>query len=243
MEESAADSSDSADYGDINSGGEFSSSDTKSRCQSKCMLTRSQYVLNAPDSAYVPMQFNRTAINFIEHSEKYEPMATDAERYDNTASMMSEEDVNQVACLGNTSFHRKGVMLPYAQNYFGNQRAEFLEKNTGDGSFFVRELEGGEAVTKAGVDKEEEKLPAKRVPGRTPKKKTNIPALVVDKDSFNREYKRAVLSYWADPYNEEDVLEYLNIGDATQKRGCSYVKFVRTLYLSLGMNTCCPKST
>jgi hypothetical protein len=84
---------------------------------------------------------------------------------------------------------------------------------------------------KAGVDKEEEKLPAKRVPGRTPKKKTNIPALVVDKDYFNREYKRGVLSYWADPYKEEDVLEYLNIGDATQKRGCSYVKFIRTLYL------------
>jgi hypothetical protein len=44
---------------------------------------------------------------------------------------------------------------------------------------------------------------------------------VVDKDYFNREYERAVLSYWVDPYKEEDVLEYLNIGDATQKRGCS----------------------
>jgi hypothetical protein len=108
-------------------------------------------------------------------------------------------------------------------------KAEFLGKNTGDSCFFVRELEGGEAVTKAGVDKEEEKFPAKRIPGRTLKQKTNIPALVVDKDYFNREYKRAVLSYWVDPYKEEDVLEYLNIGDATQKRGCSYVRFVRTL--------------
>jgi hypothetical protein len=173
MEGSAVDSSDSADYRDINSGGGFSSSDTKSRCQSKYILTRSQSVLNAPDCAYaaVPMQFNITASNFIEHSEKYEPMPTDAERYDNTASMMSEEDVNQVACLGDISFHRKGVMLPYALNYCGNQRAELLDKNTGDSCFFVRELEGGEAVTKAGVDKEEEKLPAKRVPGRTSKKK------------------------------------------------------------------------
>jgi hypothetical protein len=83
---------------------------------------------NAPDCAYaaVLMQFNITASNFIEHSEKYEPMPTDAERYDNTASMMSEEDVNQVACLGDISFHRKGVLLPYALNYCGNQRRSSL---------------------------------------------------------------------------------------------------------------------
>jgi hypothetical protein len=60
MEESVADLSDD-DYEDINSGGGFSSSDTKSRCQSEDISTRPQSVLNAPDPAYaaVPVQFYR----------------------------------------------------------------------------------------------------------------------------------------------------------------------------------------
>jgi hypothetical protein len=125
----------------------------------------------------------------------------------------------------NTRLHRKVVLLPYAKS------VEVIDKNTGDGCFFIPELKGGEDVTKAGVDKEEERLHSKRVPWRTPKKKTNTPAPVVDKDYFNTEYKRTVLSYWPAPYNEQDVLEYLNIGDARQKRGCPYVKFVQTLHL------------
>ena len=65
MEEFAADSLDN-DYEDIDSGGGFSSSDTKSRCQSEDMprrphLVLPQCVLNAPDHAYVavPLQFDR----------------------------------------------------------------------------------------------------------------------------------------------------------------------------------------
>jgi hypothetical protein len=91
--------------------------------------------------------------------------------------------------------------------------------------------EGGEGVTKAGVDKEEEKLPSKSVARRTSKKEASTRAPVVDKNYFTPEYKSTVLSYWTAPYNQQDVLEYLNIGDARHKRGCLYVKFVKTLYL------------
>jgi hypothetical protein len=188
MEGSAADSSDN-DYGDINSGGGFSSSNRKSKYKSGYMLTRSQSVLNAPDSAYaaVPMQFNRNTSNFIEHSEKYKQMPTNAKKYDNTAIMTGEEDVSKVASLVNTGPHRKAVLFPYAKNYFDNQSVDFIDKNTGDGCFFVPKFEGGEDVTKAGEDKEEEKLHSKRVPRRTPKKKADTPAPVVDKDNFNME--------------------------------------------------------
>jgi hypothetical protein len=233
MEGSAADLLDSH-YADIKSGGGFSSSNTKSRYKSRYMLTRSQSVLNAPDSAYaaVPMQFNRNTSNFIEHSEKYKQMPTDAERYDNRASMMGDEDVDKVAFLVNTQLHRRAVVLPYANNYFDNQSVEFIDKNTGDGCFFIPELEGGKDVTKAGVDKEEEKLHSK----------TNTPAPLVDNDYFNKEYKRTVLRYWTAPNNEQDVLEYLNIGDARQKRGCLYVNSFE-LFTSSGTNTCPPKGS
>ena len=131
MEGSGADSSEN-DYGEINSGGGFSSYDTKSR-------SRSESVLNAPNSAYaaVPMQFN----------------PTDAESCDNRAFMTG----------------RKALVLPYKNNYFDNKSADFVDENTGDGCCFIPE--GGEDVMEAGVDKEQEKLPSKRVLRRTPKKK------------------------------------------------------------------------
>ncbi len=165
MEEFAADSLDN-DYEDIDSGGGFSSSDTKSRCQSKDMSTRPQFVLNAPDPAYVavPLQFDRNT--------KQMPTA-DAEKYDKMAVMMGEEDVNIVASVVNTQVHGKAVLFPYAKNDLNNQGATFIDKNIGDDSILVDESEGGEDVTKAGADKEGEKLQLKRVARRIPKKKTN----------------------------------------------------------------------
>jgi hypothetical protein len=105
---------------------------------------------------------------------------------------------------------------------------DFVDKNL-DCSL-IPELGSGQDVTKARVDQEEEKLCAKRLPRRTPKKKTNAPAPVDDKDYFDKEYKSTILSYWTASYDEHDVLAYLNDGDASQKRGSSYRKFVRTLY-------------
>mgnify|MGYP002176707461 CR=1 FL=1 len=232
MEGCGADSSDQ-DYGDINSGGGFSSSDTKSRYQGGYMSTRSQSVLNAPESTYVavPVQFNTDASKFVEHSGKYVEIPTNAVRDDSVGFMTGEEAVNKVASLVDTGPDTKAVVLPYATNYFDDKRADFIDKDIGDGCSFIAELESGEDATKAGVDKEEEKLPSKRVPRRTSKKKTITPAPVVDKDYFTKEYKRTVVSYWAASYNQRDVLEYLNIGHAKEKRGCSYIKFVRTLYL------------
>ena len=92
------------DYEDIDSGGGFSSSDTKSRCQSEDMSTRPQFVFNAPDPAYVavPLQFDRNT----------KQMPTDAEKYDEMASKMGEEDVNKDASFVNIRVHRKAVVLP-----------------------------------------------------------------------------------------------------------------------------------
>jgi hypothetical protein len=118
MKEFAADLLDN-DYEDINSGGGFSSSNTKSRCQSEDMSTRPQSVLNAPDPAYaaVPVQFYRNT----------EQMPTDAEKYDKMAYMMGEEDVNKVASVVNTRAHRKALVLPYTKNYLDNQSAHFID--------------------------------------------------------------------------------------------------------------------
>jgi hypothetical protein len=218
MEEFAADLFDN-DCKDINSGGGFSSSDTKSRCQSEDMSTRPQSVLNAPDLTYaaVPVQFYRNT----------EQMPIDAEKYDKMAFMTGEEDVDKVASVVNTRAHRKAVVLPYAVNYLHNQSAHFIDKNLGDGCIFICESEGGKDVTKAGIDKEEEKLHLKRVVRRPPKKITNTLAAMVDKDYFTKEYKSDMLRYWSDPNNEKYVLAYMNIGDAArQKRGQSYIKFI-----------------
>jgi hypothetical protein len=213
------------DYEDIDSGGGFSSSDTKSRCQSEDMSTRPQFVFNAPDPAYVavPLQFDRNT--------KQMP-TVDAEKYDKMAVMTGEEDVNIVASVVNTRVHGKAVLFPYAKTYLDSQGANFIDQNIGDDFILVDESEGGEDVTKAGADKEGEKLQLKRVARRIPKKKTNTLAPVVDKDYFTKEYKSNMLRYWTDPYKEKHVLAYMNIGKAArQTRGRSYTKFIRTLYL------------
>jgi hypothetical protein len=103
----------------------------------------------------------------------------------------------------------------------------------------VAKAGSGEGVTKVGVDKEEEKLFSRRVPRRTSKKRASTGALVVGDDYFTPEYKSTLLSYWTAPYNQQDVLEYLNIGNARHKRGCSYEK----LSTSFRTNTCPPKSS
>lgn len=107
---SAADLSDS-DYGDISSAGGFTSSATqstkstrRSKRSKKRTLTRSQCVMNAPESAYaaVPMRFNRNTSGYVEYNQKYQQMPSDAEKFDNTMFKTGEEVVNKVASLVNS---------------------------------------------------------------------------------------------------------------------------------------------
>jgi hypothetical protein len=129
---SAAELSDN-DYEDIKLVGGFRSSDTKSRCQPGYMRTRSQSVLNVPGSAYaaVPIWLNRNASDFVEHSEKYQPMLTGAERSGTTTFRTGEEDVNQVASLVKTGPPRKAVVLPYGRTYLENRNTPFHDRDTG----------------------------------------------------------------------------------------------------------------
>jgi hypothetical protein len=72
-----------------------------------------------------------------------------------------------------------------------NQNASFHDRNIGGGPVLVAEAGGGKGVAKAGVSKEEEKLPSRRVLRRTSKKRASTGAPVVDNDYITPEYKSA----------------------------------------------------